>query len=66
MQGTAETGFTYGDLIRLLAAYAMGKTTVLKTGNKTATVTFRAVDDSADRIVGNVVGSERTSVTLTP
>lgn len=61
-----ETGFTAGDLIRLLAAKNLGKTIIVNLGNHRAQVTFRAVDDSEDRIVGVVDGSERESVTLTP
>ena len=59
-------GFTAGEILSLLAAKNLGKTIIVKQGSNRATVTFRAIDDSEDRIVGQMDHSERESVTLTP
>jgi hypothetical protein len=64
--GTAETGFTYGDVMRLLAAVAAGKSTIVSLGGGAATVTFRSIDDSADRVEATMAASERSAVTLNP
>jgi len=61
-----ETGYTAADIMRILAAVAAGKDTVVKTGSGSATVTFRSIDDSADRVVGQMSASRRVAVTLTP
>jgi len=60
-----ETGFTAGDIMRLLAAYAAGKTTIVKVGTKLHEITFRAIDDSNTRIASTVTDGERTALTLT-
>ncbi len=60
----AETGFTYQEVIRILAAVAAGKTEIVDLGGGNATVTFRDVNDTKDRVVADMVGSERDSVTL--
>lgn len=57
----AENGYTANDLIRLLTAIAVGKTTI--TGS---TVTFRDLADSKNRVVAVMDGSERDSITLDP
>lgn len=58
-----ESGYTAAEILRLLAAYAAGKTTVDDLGGGFATVTFRDLGDTKDRIVGDMAGSERTDVT---
>lgn len=62
----AELGFSYGDLMRLLAAVAAGKTTIVDNGGGSATVTFRDLNDTKDRVVADMLGSERDSVTTDP
>lgn len=64
-EGTAEGSYTYGDLVRITAAVAVGKTDITSSDG-TATVVFRDVTDSSDIVTASVVGSERTSVTLNP
>lgn len=61
-----EGSYTAEDLLRVIAAYAVGKTTIVPTGANTATVTFRDVTDASNIIVGTADHSERTSVTLNP
>lgn len=59
-------GHSAGDILKFLAAALIGKTSITKLGNSRAQITFRAIDDSADRVVGTADGSMRTGVTLTP
>lgn len=61
---TAEGAYSYADLVRILAAVAAGQTTIVDNGNGTATVTFRDVNDTKDRVVAEMTGSERVSLTL--
>lgn len=60
----AEGSFSYSDLVRILAAVAAGQTTIVDNGGGTATVTFRDLGDTKDRVVAEMTGSERTSVVL--
>ena len=50
----------------MLAAVAAGKTTIVDNGNNTATVVFRDLEDTVDRVTAEMDGSERTNVTLSP
>lgn len=59
-----EAGFSYGDAVRILAAVAAGKTTIVPGPGATATVTFRDVNDTKNRVVADMDGSERLDVTL--
>ena len=52
------------EAIRLLTAMAAGKTSIVAGGGGAATVTFRDIRDTLDRIVATMAGSERTAVTL--
>ncbi len=56
-----ENGYTSADVLRLLAAVAAGKTDITGT-----TVTFRDLGDTENRIVAEMTGSERTTITLNP
>jgi len=53
-----ETGYTAANLLRLIAAVAAGKSSVVG-----STVKFRDMNDTKDRIDATVVGGARTSVT---
>jgi hypothetical protein len=64
--GQIETGFTYGDAMKIMAAVAAGKTVIVDLGGGAASITFRSIDDSADRVVATMTDSERSAVTLTP
>jgi hypothetical protein len=61
--GVAEGSLTYQHAIRLLLAVAVGKTDIA-TGP--TIVTFRDTEDSVDRVVAEMSGSERTNITLDP
>jgi hypothetical protein len=58
-----ESGYTAAEILRLLAAVAAGKTTIDDLGGGFATVTFRDLADTKDRMVADMAGSERTDVT---
>lgn len=59
-----ESGYTAAEILRLLAAVAAGKTNIVDLGGGDATVTFRDIGDTKDRIVADMTGSERTTLTL--
>lgn len=61
-----EGSFTAGDLLRVIAAVQAGKTSIVKTGSGTATVTFRDITDASDIVEATMAGSERTAITVTP
>lgn len=60
----AAGNYSYADLLRILAAVAAGKTTIVDLGGGMATVTFRDVNDTKNAVVADMDGSERTDVTL--
>ena len=62
----AESSLSYQDIMKILLAIASGKTTIVDLGGGMATVSFRDVDDSKDRLVADMTGSERIAVTLDP
>jgi hypothetical protein len=59
-----ESGYTAAEILRLLVAVAAGKTEIVDLGGGNATVTIRDIADTKDRIVADMTGSERTSLTL--
>jgi len=59
-----ESGYTYQDVMRILVAVSAGKTEIVDLGGGAATVTFRDINDTVDRVVADMVGSERSAVTL--
>jgi hypothetical protein len=63
-----EGSYTAQDIIRILAAVAVGKTLIVPTGSGGATITFRSMTDATDLVVATATAapSERTSVTLAP
>lgn len=61
-----EGTYTAAEVMRMLAAVAAGKTTIVDNGNNTATVVFRDLEDTVDRVTAEMDGSERTNVTLSP
>lgn len=62
----AQGVYTYGDIMRILAAFAAGKTHIVQGGAGAANVKFDAIDDSGTVIDADMQGSERINVTLTP
>jgi len=59
-----ESGYTAAEILRVLAAVAAGKTTITDLGGGAATVTFVGIDGATDRVVADMTGSERATVTL--
>lgn len=57
-----ESGYTAKDLMRLLSSVAAGKTDI-NTAGPDPIVTFRDLNDTANRVVATMSGSERASVT---
>jgi hypothetical protein len=61
-----ESGYTAGEILQILAAVSVGKTTIVDNGGGSATVTFRGVADDRDAVVADMQDSERLTVTLDP
>jgi hypothetical protein len=61
-----EGTYTASEVMRLLVSVAVGKTTIVDNGNNTATVVFRDLEDTEDRITAEMEGSERVNVALIP
>ena len=59
-----ESGYSSSDILKVLAAFAAGKTSITALGGGDATVVFRDLGDTKDRIEAGMEGSERTTVTL--
>jgi hypothetical protein len=59
-----EGTFTAADVMRLLASVMAGKSTIVDNGNGTATVKFRDLNDTVDRVSSEMEGSERINVDL--
>lgn len=59
-----EGSYTALEVMRLLSAVAAGKTTIVDLGGGNATVTFRDINDTVDRVEAEMNDSERTGVTL--
>lgn len=60
----ATGSFTYHEIMKVLAAVAAGKTTIVPLGSGTATVTFRDLDDTKDVVDATMNGSERVTVII--
>lgn len=54
-----ESGLTAAEVLRIILAVQAGKTTIAGSD-----VSFRDVDDTKDRVLAEMTGSERTTVTL--
>ncbi len=61
-----EGARTLRDLLRILAAFAAGETVITSGAPGAATVVFKSLDGSKDRISATMDGSERTSVAVDP
>jgi hypothetical protein len=59
-----EGAYNAKQIMQLLASVALGKTTIIDNGNNTATVIFRDLEDTQDRVSVEMEGSERTNVNL--
>lgn len=58
-----EGTYTAEDIMKILLAVLAGKTTITDLGGGNATVTFRDINDTANRVIANMTGSERTTIT---
>lgn len=61
-----ESGVTVRDALRLMLSVMVGKTDIVDLGGGAATVTFRDINDTKNRVVADMTGSERTNVTNDP
>lgn len=59
-----ENGYTAAQMMRMLTSIAAGKTTIVDTGNNTATIVFRDINDTIDRVSTEMNGSERLNINL--
>jgi hypothetical protein len=58
-----EGTYTAAQVMRLLASVAAGQTNIIEKGNGTATVVFKGIDESTDRVTSEMEGSKRVDVT---
>lgn len=58
-----EGNYTAKQCMELLTAIAAGKTTIVDLGGGSATVTFRDINDTVDRVEAEMLNSERITVT---
>jgi hypothetical protein len=66
LEAKVEGDTTLKQALRLLLSVAVGKTDITDLGDGAATVKFRDLADSKDRIVATMSGSERAAVTKDP
>jgi hypothetical protein len=64
-----ESGLTAAEVMRIILAVQVGQTTITVTSAEgvtpvTADVAFKGQDGTTDRVLANMTGSERTTVTL--
>ena len=65
LEAKVEGGYSVKDVLALLAAFAAGKTDITDLGGGNATVVFKNITDTGNKITATVAGSERTNVTIT-
>jgi GTPase Era involved in 16S rRNA processing len=58
-----ESNLTLPQAVQILLAVAAGKSTVVNLGGGQATVTFRDLDDTKNRVVATLNNSNRTIIT---
>jgi hypothetical protein len=66
LEAQVEDGMSLKHAIRLLLSVAAGKTDIVDLGGGAATVKFRDVNDTTDRVTATMAGSERTTVVVDP
>lgn len=59
-----EGTYTAAEVLRLLASVAAGKTTIVDNGGGSATVVFRDINDTIDRVEADMQDSERINTTF--
>jgi len=65
LEAKVEGGYSVKDVLAMLAAFAAGKTDITDLGGGNATVVFRNITDTGNKITASVAGSERTNITIT-
>jgi hypothetical protein len=58
-----EGEYSMRDIMKLMSAVSFGKSTIVDLGGGIATVTFRDINDTVDRVEADMTSSERTNVT---
>jgi hypothetical protein len=56
--------YTAKQYLRIIGSREVGKSTIINNGDGTATVIYRDLEDTIDRITGAMTGSERRTITL--
>jgi len=59
-----EAGYTAEQIFRIISSVMAGKSIITDNGNGTATVKFRDLNDTVDRVTAEMDGSERVNVDL--
>lgn len=59
-----ESNITYQQAMRLMSAILLGKTNIQDLGGGMAQVKFRDLEDTKDRVIADMTGSNRTNVTV--
>lgn len=59
-----ETGWNAEQILRVLGAVAAGKTDIVDLGGGAASVVFRNIADTKNRITAGMIGSERNTITI--
>ena len=63
-QYVIESGYSAEQIMRVLTSVAAGKSDIVAGGGGSATVTFRDLADTKNRVAAGMTGSERTTITL--
>lgn len=58
-----ESGYTAAEILRMIAAVSFGQSTIVDNGGGSATVTFKGIDEATDRIIADMLNSERLTIT---
>ncbi len=61
-----EGTYTAGDIIKLMSAAIVGKSDIINLGGGLATIIFRDINDTENRVTATLQNSERTQVVLNP
>jgi len=64
MGSPVEAGVSLRDAMQILTAISAGKTVIIDGGAGNADVVFRSVNDTVNRVVARMEGSERAEVTI--
>lgn len=66
LEAKVEGTMTLKSAIRLMLSILAGKTSITDLGDGNATITFKDVNDTKDRVVATMTNSNRTNITLNP